>query len=92
MSPRMHAILSPLVCIEAAKERSGPAPTPLSLLAYLPAGELGCSSPGGGGKEPSRLKVISCDCRGGGRGSLGGQGASWGARLPLHSSPDAPPA
>ena len=49
MSPRMHAILSPLVCIEAAKERSGPAPTPLSLLAYLPAGELGCSSPGGGG-------------------------------------------
>ena len=59
-----------------------PAPTPVSLLAYLPTGELGCSSPGGGGKEPSHLKVISCDCKGWGRGSLGGQGASWGLVSP----------
>lgn len=44
---------------------------------------------GGGGKEPSCLKVISCDCKGWGRGSLGGQGASWGLVSP-YTAPQMP--
>ena len=77
MSPRMHAILSPLVCIEAAKEGSGPCTDPCVIAGLSPHWRAGVQLTWGWGKEPSCLKVISCDCKGWGRGSLGGQGASW---------------
>lgn len=86
--PRIDAILSPHVCVEATKEGSGPRTDSFVIPCLCPHLRAGVQLTWG--KETSRLKVISHDCKGWERGISGGGKEPVGGLSPLLQLPGCP--